>query len=66
MNVLLQFDYESHLLHIPDGYISGIHLMNSSLGCMNKKKTCSKHLMDTSDALTVMLRTLRATAPALL
>lgn len=24
MNVLLQFDYESHLLHIPDGYISDI------------------------------------------
>lgn len=25
MNVLLQFDYEDHLLHIPDGYISDIH-----------------------------------------
>lgn len=24
MNVLLQFDYESHLLHIPDGYIHSL------------------------------------------
>ena len=24
MNVLLKFDYENHLLHIPDGYISNI------------------------------------------
>lgn len=24
MNVLLKFDYESHLLHIPDGYVSSL------------------------------------------